>query len=113
MDADLTYALGGFSVTGQVHFLTDGKYDVTMVGPEDEGYSPFLRNSINTNRVSGRTYFNLSGSYQFGDAVQVYGAVVNLANTRPPVAPSITGSFNPVLYDVIGRTFRVGARMNF
>lgn len=113
IDADVTYSAGPFSASLQMHYLTGGKYDVTMVGPEDAGYDPAATNSISTNRVAGRTYFNLAASYQLNTAVELFGAVTNLFDVSPPIAPSSVGPFNAVLYDPIGQSFKFGVRAQF
>jgi outer membrane receptor protein involved in Fe transport len=113
IDSDLTYSVGPFSITGQIHWFNTGKYDVTLVGPEDPGYSVTLPNSISTNRVAGRTYANLAASYAITRQVELFGSVRNLFNVKPPVAPSSTGVTNTVLYDIIGQDFRAGFRVKF
>jgi outer membrane receptor protein involved in Fe transport len=45
--------------------------------------------------------------------VQLFGAINNLFDKDPPVAPSSFGPTNNVLYDVIGRTYRVGVRFSY
>jgi outer membrane receptor protein involved in Fe transport len=113
VDADLTYSVGSFSITGQMHFLTGGKYDVTLIGPEDSGYSPSLPNSISLNRMASRTYFNLAGSYDITKNVEIFGSVRNVFNVKPPIGPSSVNDTNPVLYDIVGQDFRFGARVKF
>jgi outer membrane receptor protein involved in Fe transport len=46
-------------------------------------------------------------------SVQLFGAINNLFDKDPPVAPSSFGPTNNVLYDVIGRTYRVGVRFSY
>jgi len=54
-----------------------------------------------------------------GAKFQIFGAVDNLFDTAPPVAVSqdsinaVGTGTNVVVYDAIGRTFRVGLRFNF
>jgi len=45
--------------------------------------------------------------------VEVFGAIKNAFNTNPPVAPANNIGTNANLYDVLGRTFRVGVRMAY
>lgn len=113
IDADVTYSSGPFSASVQMHHLTSGVYDVTMVGPEQAGYDPISRNSISTNHVAGRTYFNLAASYRLSNKVELFGAITNLFDVSPPIAPSSTGPFNATLYDPIGQNFRFGVRAQF
>ncbi len=43
----------------------------------------------------------------------LYGAVNNLFDKDPPTAPSIAGSGNFILFDPIGRSYRLGLRAKF
>jgi len=95
----------------QTHSITSGKYDVTLVGPQDPGYSVTLANSISSNRVVGATYVNIAASYDINRVFEIFGSIDNLFDKSPPIAPSSVGSYNPVLYDPIGRIFHIGARM--
>ncbi len=79
-------------------------------------------NTINNNSVASFTTFSLNAQrdIEFGDVnAQLYFVVNNLLNRAPPWAPSAaagginessTQAFN---YDVIGRMYRVGARIRF
>jgi iron complex outermembrane receptor protein len=123
-NAFLTYDNGGFNTTVSVRRVNPGIYNVERVGPEDAGYDPALRNSISTNRVEGRTYINLAMSYEIplgaGDqSVEIFGAIENLFDTSPPVAPGgggLGGSnypTNPVFFDTFGSRFRTGLRVRY
>ncbi|MCW2370776.1 TonB-dependent receptor plug domain-containing protein [Sphingobium sp. B11D3D] len=118
LNAQATWEEGPVSFTTQVRYLSPGKYDVTLVGPTDAGYSPTLNNSISINDIPAETYVNLQLQFtvrEDGDKrFQLYGAVNNLLDNDPPnYLPSSTGPTNAVLYDVVGRSFRVGARVTF
>jgi outer membrane receptor protein involved in Fe transport len=117
-NAQATLEEGPLSLTTQVRYIAAGKYDVTLVGPEDDGYSASLPNSISINRVPSRTYVNMQFQWtvrQDGDRrFQLYGAVNNLFDSQPPNRfSSSTGPTNPVLFDVVGRSFRLGARVSY
>jgi outer membrane receptor protein involved in Fe transport len=43
----------------------------------------------------------------------VFGAIQNLLDKDPPVAPSNQGATNQLLYDPLGRLFRLGLRLDF
>ncbi len=60
------------------------------------------------NDVAPRMYVDLGVQFKVAKAFNVYGNVNNLLDRRPPITP--TGSSN---YDVTGRYFTVGARVNF
>ena len=77
-------------------------------------YSPNLANSINYNRVASRLYWDLSGSIDLMNdgnrKVQLFGSIYNLFDKNPP-RQRLYG--NPVLFDAIGRSYRVGLRTTF
>jgi outer membrane receptor protein involved in Fe transport len=82
--------------------------------------------TINQNHVDGALYIDLSVSRGFevaGVRGEGYVAIKNLFNNDPPLVanPANLGAENTVgyvqtnrlLYDVLGRVFRVGVRMSF
>jgi iron complex outermembrane recepter protein len=117
-----TYSRGPLSLTMTGRYIPEGKFNRLFKGPDDPSYvavtstgAPVL-NTINDNIVKTVYYFNLNGSYSFnqGDTkLQVFGAVNNLFNRDPPLAPSLQYPTNPVYFDQIGRTYRVGMRFSF
>jgi len=111
LNGTISYADGPFTLTTNMRYIPRGIYDVTLVGPQDEGYSPTLSNSINDNRVASAFYTNISFDFAIGEKrnVHFFGVVNNLFDKDPPVAPG-TSVTNPVLFDVIGRSYRVGMR---
>ncbi len=66
--------------------------------------------TINYNRVSSMFYLDVGVNWNYSERTQFYTKVDNIANTRPPDIGSQDN--NQVLYDVIGRMFRVGVRFN-
>jgi outer membrane receptor protein involved in Fe transport len=120
----LTYDNDGFNATLSWRRVAGGIYDVQKIGPEDDGYDPTLMDSINTNRVKGAHYFGLALSYEIplggdGRAVEVFGAIDNLFDTKPSIAPGgggLGGSnypTNPVYFDTFGSRFRAGLRLRY
>ena len=110
-----TYANGPFSFTTQARYIAKGAYDTTLQGPDAESYNPFLPTSINDNTVPAFVYWNLNAQYNIVDTdkrqIQVYGAVSNVFDKSPPATPSSYGQVNSVLYDTVGRSFRLGVRL--
>jgi len=99
-----TYDIGKASVTAQWRHISSGLYNVTFV----EGVN------INDNTVDGADYINLSGSYDLTEKLQLFGVVNNLFNKQPPIAPQNFGY--PTIntwFDLIGRTYKMGARYRF
>ena len=117
MNAYVTYTGGPVSVTLQGRFIDSGVVDATRIDPSDSGYSPTLANSTNDNHVASAFYANLFGSLDvpaFGEqTVQVFAVVNNLFDKTPPIAPEGQYPTNPTYFDQIGRTYRVGMRVNF
>jgi len=118
-NAFLTLNQGPFTGTVQVHYVGPGRFlTLTASGgppvePGDPGYSTTDPNSISDNSVDSATYVNLSASYGFfDDRFELFGAVNNLFDKDPVVAPGGNGfPTNPVYFDTYGRTFRLGLRV--
>ncbi|PQA86872.1 TonB-dependent receptor domain-containing protein [Hyphococcus luteus] len=107
-----------FGAGARVRFIASGLYDVTKIGPSQTGYDPTLTNSISDNSVPAYAYFDLNAYYDLsvgGDStIRLYGAIDNVLDKDPPnKLPSSFGVTNPALYDVLGRVFKVGARVSF
>lgn len=72
--------------------------------------------TINNNRVPGAIYFDTNFTVKLPHKAEAFLAIDNVLNTDPvqvAYGPSIGAapiSVNPLLYDVLGRTFRVGVR---
>jgi outer membrane receptor protein involved in Fe transport len=113
----VTYAVGPLSVSVEGRFIDDGLFDATLIGPEQEGYNVNLPNSINTNHVASAVYVNLGARYKLPIAserqIELFAGVQNLLDRDPPVAPSNQGSTNMILFDPLGRAYRLGVRMDF
>ena len=67
--------------------------------------------TINYNRVDSVFYLDVGLTWFYSPQTQIYTKIDNITNIRPP---DIGGQDNnQVLYDVIGRMFRVGVRLNY
>jgi outer membrane receptor protein involved in Fe transport len=114
----ITYRSDPFSAQIQVRHISDGVFQVTNIGPGQEGYDPLLPNSVSDNLVEAVTYVNLNAQYTLWregeQEVEVYGVVNNLFDKDPPNnLPSSFGPTNNVLYDVVGRSYKVGLRLRY
>jgi len=71
--------------------------------------------TIFDNHMPGAVYFDFGGSYQYSKQVQAYFKIDNLADRAPVLVPqtNLSLALNPAVYDAVGRTYRVGVRMNF
>jgi outer membrane receptor protein involved in Fe transport len=119
-NAFATFSTGPFSGTIQARYVGSGTYlTVTPSGgapvdPGDAGYSTTDPNSISDNSVDSAIYINISSSFDITDEIQVFGALNNVFDKDPVIAPGGNGfPTNPVYFDTYGRTFRVGARVKF
>jgi outer membrane receptor protein involved in Fe transport len=117
MNGYLTYQGNRFGAQVQARYISPGVRDVTLIGPDQAGYSPTLANSTNNNHINAYWYFNINAQYDIiksgNHTVQLFGAINNLFDKAPPIAPSSFGPTNNVLYDVIGRTYRAGVRFTY
>lgn len=113
IDGTITWRKDAFTLSAHGKYIPKGIFDTTLVGPEDDGYSPDLASSINTNRVNSRFYLDLSASVRVNDQFELFGVVNNVLDKDPPMAASAQGATNQVYFDPIGRYFKLGARVKF
>jgi len=66
--------------------------------------------TYNFDKVDSVLYLDVGGNWNMSDKANLYFKVDNAANTRPP--DTGTQIANNVLYDVIGRMYRVGVRFS-
>ena len=75
-----------------------------------------LKSTVTDNMVSKAYYFNLASSYNIsqsqGRKLQAFLSINNLLDRTPPQAPATSSTYftNPVLFDQIGRYYRLGLR---
>ncbi|MFO1502822.1 MAG: TonB-dependent receptor [Steroidobacteraceae bacterium] len=111
LDGSATWSLAQLNLGLHARYISRGKLDALLVGPEDAGYAVTLTNSVSSNRVAARTYIDLSATYKVTDQVEIFGAVNNLFDKDPPLAASAQGGTNQVYFDPVGRYLKIGARM--
>jgi outer membrane receptor protein involved in Fe transport len=117
-DASAAYrSNGGFGVYVQERYIGRGALDKTLtpaiLAPEENKVSPVMYTDVTlTQRFGDRT----SGPW----SAEVYFTVNNLFDKDPPVAPSpwfvfgvANGSTNASVFDVIGRQYNAGIRVQF
>ncbi|MEH3106268.1 MAG: TonB-dependent receptor [Sphingomonas fennica] len=109
----VTWSKGPASVTAQGRYIPSGSYNVLFVGPDDPNYAVTLPTSVNNNRVPGRFYMDLAATLKVGDRYELFGSINNLLDRDPPAIPSGNLGTNQVLFDPVGRAFRLGARVRF
>ncbi|NGZ86181.1 TonB-dependent receptor domain-containing protein [Duganella aceris] len=71
--------------------------------------------TIFDNHMPGAVYFDLGGTYNVSKQVSAYFKVDNLADRAPVLVPqtNLSLALNPAVYDSVGRTYRVGVRVNY
>ncbi len=115
-NGSLTYRLNRLSATAQLRWVGETKQDVELIGPDDPGYSPALSNSININVRKPVSYVNLSGQYDLiereGGTVQIFAVANNLFDRDPPPFAG-NNPTNASLYDLVGRSYKLGVRFGF
>lgn len=112
----LLYSNENFSLGTQVRYIGPAKFDNTYaegVGgtPQPGGFT------ISENDVPSVTYVDLNASVTVlkgaGSKLRLTAAVNNLFDRDPPVVPLGGGATNTAIYDTIGRTYKIGARLSF
>ena len=121
IDGVLTWARNNLSVTGHARYIPGGIYSVNFLDPSQPGYAAVLPTtglyqSVNNNQVPGRFYFDLASTIRVpvsnGRGFELFGSINNLFDQDPPASPSNTGGTNQILFDAIGRTFKIGVRVH-
>jgi outer membrane receptor protein involved in Fe transport len=114
VDGIASFKTGPFTLTGHGRYIPKGKFNADFIGPEDPGYKITLANSIDTNRVAGRFYADTTFTYAIDAGarkMEFFLSIKNLFDKDPPIAPSAVGITNQVLFDQIGRSYRIGVRI--
>jgi iron complex outermembrane receptor protein len=115
IDGTLAWTKGPLTIAGQGRYIPSGGFNVAFIGPDDSRYAVTLPTSVNNNRVQGRYYLNLSATYRIslreGQDLELFGAINNVFDRDPPAIPSGNLGTNQVLFDPIGRAFKIGARI--
>lgn len=104
------------SLTLSERWFSDGVYSNEYIECQTGcPASTLIHPTIYNNRMKGATYLDFGAGYNVTKALSVYFKVDNLTDRDPEPAPQANPSFaiNPALYDVVGRTYRAGLRLNF
>jgi len=109
------YTTGKFQANVTTRYISSGVLNALYIDPSDDAYATTTVNTINDNQVASVVYFNLNGSFRFGDddRFEVFGQVNNALNRGPPSAPQLQFPSNPVYFDLVGRSYRAGIRFKF
>jgi iron complex outermembrane receptor protein len=122
-NASVSYALDAFSASLSARGISSGVYDNDWI--ECSSGCPASTTkyvTVTDNHIEGAVYLDASVAYNFdfGDmAVEGFLNVRNLTDKDPAIVAANPGGFNYTiapanaqLYDVLGRTFTVGFRLN-
>jgi iron complex outermembrane recepter protein len=109
---------GPLTVTTQGRYTSDSKLDIVSPrrDPSDPLYNATLINSITDNTVPSYFTQNLTASYDLTVSdvqAEVWMSVNNLWDKEPPFSAGTTGGINAIYYDTLGRSYRMGLRLNF
>ena len=105
-----TYTQGPFSGTVQGRFIGGAKL-----------VKAWTAKDVDDNTVPKVFYVDLRGSWQINDRTQAFAAVDNLFNVDPPnvatsylnTASIFSTAVRGDIYDLLGRSYRAGVRLNF
>jgi iron complex outermembrane receptor protein len=124
--ANLSWTRGPFSMFVQERYIGGGKLDRFLIEGDRTLIAqmglPSTYSTIDDNSIDSTYYTDLGLRYAFGreDAWEVFGNINNLFDQEPRATAQILGragvnEFNQaaLLYDVLGRTMVVGARLSF
>ncbi|WP_230461374.1 TonB-dependent receptor domain-containing protein [Sphingobium sp. CAP-1] len=117
LDGVLTWTIGKFQLTGHGRYIPSGIYWTNFVGPDQDDYAVTLPNSVDDNHVPSRFYLDMTARLNVdtgnGRTFQLFATVNNLLDRDPPAMPGPAGGTNQILFDPVGRAFKVGARFHF
>jgi outer membrane receptor protein involved in Fe transport len=114
-DAVITYSQPSYSLTAHVAHIPKALQNPDWIGAEQDGYSPYLPNSVTYNHVSARTYLDLGARVrltgQEDRRLEVFGGVNNVFDTDPP--PELRLNGNGLYFPPVGRNYKIGIRTQF
>lgn len=117
LDGVVTWSKGQFQLTGHGRYIPSGIYWTNFIGPDQDGYDVNLPNSVDNNRVPSRFYLDLTARMNISTwnskTFQLFATVNNVLDRDPPAIPGPSGGTNQILFDPVGRAFKVGARFSF
>ena len=108
----LTYANGPYSLTTRWRYLgntLNDEFHVNAGGASN--FDPKL-----ATETGAQHYFDLTGTWDISDVVQLSGGVLNLTNNNPPELGdccSEQANTYPATYRTLGRQFYVGGKLRF
>lgn len=116
VDASARLDLGEmFSFTTHARWINKGFFFPTFIEEGDPNFSFSNPNSVNTNSVPSRIFVDMLATVRlpWAKGFEIYGGVDNVFNQDPPRFPGANGSGNNILFNPVGRMFKMGARATF
>jgi len=119
------YSNDRFSFSVTERYVSPGVINNAWIECTSSCPVPTINNpTVNNNHIDGAFYVDIGGSVTLTDPdkgfkSELYFKIDNLFNIDPPIAasaganPYLVRSTNAALYDVLGRFFRIGARLSF
>ena len=114
--AQQTWENDRLSVTLTERWFSDGTYRNDFIECQTNcPMSTLIHPTIYDNKMKGAAYLDIGASYNLSKQLQAYFKIDNVTDRAPEAAPQTNASYgiNPALYDVVGRTYRVGLRYGF
>jgi outer membrane receptor protein involved in Fe transport len=114
--AQQTWENDKLSLTLTERWFSDGAYRNDFIECQTGcPMSTLIHPTIYDNKMKGAAYLDIGASYNLSKQLQAYFKIDNVTDRAPEAAPQTNASYgiNPALYDVVGRTYRVGLRYGF
>lgn len=120
-----TYSTDRYSVTLTQRYVSPGVISNNWIECTANCPAPTINHpTVNNNHIKGALYWDLGGSYEIGSKdtgahSQIFFKIDNLFNLDPPkvatagINPYLVRATNSALYDLLGRTYRLGVRFSF
>ncbi|HEY5756221.1 MAG TPA: TonB-dependent receptor [Steroidobacter sp.] len=120
-----SYSTDVFSITLAQRWTSPGVIANNWIECTSNCPAPTINNpTVNNNHIKGALYWDLGGTYDLvssgrGFTNQIYFKIDNLFNLDPPkvatagLNPYLVRATNSALYDLLGRTYRLGVRFSF
>ncbi len=112
-----SYETEKWDIGFEAEYISSGLYNATQIGPDQAGYDPTLPNSVSDNSIDEYWYFDARFAFRpltERPELELFARVDNLFDKDPPNRfPSSYGVTNPILYDVVGRMYRMGVRFEY
>ncbi|MEY2943652.1 MAG: hypothetical protein RLY97_1666 [Pseudomonadota bacterium] len=101
-NTNVTYSNGGFSGTLRWRYIGAMKHVDQVVNP-----------AATTVGVSAFSYFDFDMHYAFNEHLSIGAGVTNLSDKSPPYVSAASLRTDSALYDIIGRTWFLSAKVKF